>query len=132
MGEYWEIPKRDVRLMDLIATGSYCEVWRGRMRKHSDSTDVLRVAVKKILGMLKYFTFCYHHMSDLIFWINILNQFLINPSLDLNNVQENLIYVNIDCKHTFNMQYIYLHEVYGHKKIRVILYQRIKVHFCFK
>ena len=101
MGEYWEIPKRDVRLMDLKATGSYCEVWRGRMRKHSDSTDVLRVAVKKILGMLKYFTFCYHHMSDLIFWINILNQFLINPSLDLNNVQENLIYVNIDCKQSY-------------------------------
>eukprot|EP00105_Crassostrea_gigas_P000843 XP_011412798.2 PREDICTED: tyrosine kinase receptor Cad96Ca [Crassostrea gigas] len=35
--------------MDLIATGSYCEVWRGRMRKHSDSTDVLRVAIKKML-----------------------------------------------------------------------------------
>lgn len=49
LGEYWEIPKRDVRLMDLIATGSYCEVWRGRMRKHSDSTDVLRVAIKKML-----------------------------------------------------------------------------------
>ncbi|XP_056012377.1 fibroblast growth factor receptor 3-like isoform X3 [Ostrea edulis] len=49
LGQYWEIPKRDVRLMDLIATGSYCEVWRGRMRKHSDSTDVLRVAIKKML-----------------------------------------------------------------------------------
>lgn len=38
--------------MDLIATGSYCEVWRGRMRKHSDSTDVLRVAIKKMLGTI--------------------------------------------------------------------------------
>ncbi|KAK3107410.1 hypothetical protein FSP39_013946 [Pinctada imbricata] len=49
MRQYWEIPRKDVRLMDVLATGSYCEVWRAKMKKNSDSKDITKVAVKKVL-----------------------------------------------------------------------------------
>ena len=52
MKQYWEVARKDVRLLDVLATGSYSEVWRGRMRKNPDANDVVKVAIKKMMGRM--------------------------------------------------------------------------------
>ncbi|BFZ25634.1 hypothetical protein BsWGS_28674 [Bradybaena similaris] len=46
----WEIPRKDVRLLEQIGQGAFVEVWKGRMRRSPGSTDVMRVIIKKLQG----------------------------------------------------------------------------------
>ncbi|GFN86164.1 fibroblast growth factor receptor [Plakobranchus ocellatus] len=46
----WEIPRKDVRLLEQIAQGAFVEVWKGRMRRSPGSTEVMRVIIKKLQG----------------------------------------------------------------------------------
>ncbi|XP_046374882.1 fibroblast growth factor receptor homolog 1-like isoform X1 [Haliotis rufescens] len=46
----WEIPRRDIRLVEQIGKGSYVEVWKGRMRKQPGTNDIMRVAIKKLIS----------------------------------------------------------------------------------
>ncbi|CAL1543239.1 unnamed protein product [Lymnaea stagnalis] len=46
----WEIPRKDVRLLEQIAQGAFVQVWKGRMRRSPGSTDVMRVIIKKLQG----------------------------------------------------------------------------------
>ncbi|KAL5020540.1 hypothetical protein ScPMuIL_003432 [Solemya velum] len=47
---HWEIARRDIRLTELKAKGSYVEVWRGRMRKFPNKREIMKIAIKKIVG----------------------------------------------------------------------------------
>ncbi|XP_055958744.1 myoblast growth factor receptor egl-15 isoform X5 [Patella vulgata] len=44
----WEIPRRDIRLVEQIGKGSYVEIWKGRMRKTPSSNEIVRVCIKKL------------------------------------------------------------------------------------
>lgn len=46
----WEIPRKDVRLLEQIGQGAFVQVWKGRMRRSPGSTDVMRVIIKKLQG----------------------------------------------------------------------------------
>ncbi|XP_055866461.1 myoblast growth factor receptor egl-15-like isoform X2 [Biomphalaria glabrata] len=46
----WEIPRKDVRLLEQIGQGVFVQVWKGRMRRSPGSTDVMRVIIKKLQG----------------------------------------------------------------------------------
>ncbi|GFS10415.1 tyrosine kinase receptor Cad96Ca [Elysia marginata] len=46
----WEIPRKDVRLLEQIGQGAFVEVWKGRMRRSPGSTEVMRVIIKKLQG----------------------------------------------------------------------------------
>lgn len=46
----WEIPRKDVRLLEQIGQGAFVEVWKGHMRRSPGSTDVMRVIIKKLQG----------------------------------------------------------------------------------
>jgi len=48
--QQWEIPRKDVRCTERIAKGSFVEVWQGKMRKYPRRNDIMKVAVKKIIG----------------------------------------------------------------------------------
>ncbi|KAL4228426.1 hypothetical protein ACF0H5_011473 [Mactra antiquata] len=48
--QQWEIARKDVRLVELIAKGSYVEVWRGRMRKYPRRNEIMKVAIKRIMS----------------------------------------------------------------------------------
>lgn len=50
MKQQWEIPRKDVRCTDRIAKGTFVEVWQGKMRKYPRRNDIMKVAVKKIMG----------------------------------------------------------------------------------
>ena len=44
----WEIPRKDVRLLEQIGRGSFVEVWKGRMRRTPGTNDIVRIIVKKL------------------------------------------------------------------------------------
>ncbi|KAK7481735.1 hypothetical protein BaRGS_00026983 [Batillaria attramentaria] len=44
----WEIPRKDVRLLEQIGRGSFVEVWKGRMRRTPGTNDIMRIIVKKL------------------------------------------------------------------------------------
>ncbi|XP_005091416.2 tyrosine kinase receptor Cad96Ca [Aplysia californica] len=46
----WEIPRKDVRLLEQVGQGAFVEVWKGRMRRSPGSTEVMRVIIKKLQG----------------------------------------------------------------------------------
>ncbi|XP_053372815.1 fibroblast growth factor receptor-like [Mercenaria mercenaria] len=48
--QQWEIARKDIRLVDLIAKGSFVEVWRGRMRKYPRRNEIMKVAIKRIVS----------------------------------------------------------------------------------
>ena len=48
---YWEIPRKDIRLVDQIATGKFVEVWKGKMKKYPDSNEIQKIAIKKLKGI---------------------------------------------------------------------------------
>lgn len=48
--QQWEIVRKDIHLVDLIAKGSFVEVWQGRMRKYPRRNDIMKVAVKRIVS----------------------------------------------------------------------------------
>ncbi|XP_052824023.1 vascular endothelial growth factor receptor 2 [Octopus bimaculoides] len=54
-GEYsdnrhgWEIPRRFIKLHELIGKGVYTEVWRGKMQKNPAREDMVRVAIKRLM-----------------------------------------------------------------------------------
>ncbi|KAL3885856.1 hypothetical protein ACJMK2_025888, partial [Sinanodonta woodiana] len=45
----WEILRKDIRMVELAARGSYVEVWKGRMRKQPGKEDIIKVAIKKLV-----------------------------------------------------------------------------------
>ncbi|KAK3605453.1 hypothetical protein CHS0354_001421 [Potamilus streckersoni] len=45
----WEILRKDIRMVELNARGSYVEVWKGRMRKQPGKEDIIKVAIKKLV-----------------------------------------------------------------------------------
>ena len=47
--QQWEIARKDVRLVDLVAKGTFVEVWRGRMRKYPRRNEIMKVAIKRIV-----------------------------------------------------------------------------------
>ena len=47
--QQWEIARKDVRLVDLVAKGSFVEIWRGRMRKYPRRNEIMKVAIKRII-----------------------------------------------------------------------------------
>ncbi|XP_076457417.1 uncharacterized protein LOC143291439 isoform X2 [Babylonia areolata] len=44
----WEIPRKDVRLLEQIGRGAFTEVWKGRMRRTPGTNDIIRIVVKKL------------------------------------------------------------------------------------
>ncbi|XP_071175789.1 fibroblast growth factor receptor-like [Mytilus edulis] len=46
---YWEIPRKDIRLVEEIAAGSFVEVWKGKMKKYPNSSEIQKVAIKKLI-----------------------------------------------------------------------------------
>ncbi|KAK7106657.1 hypothetical protein V1264_017886 [Littorina saxatilis] len=44
----WEIPRKDVRLLEQIGRGSFVEVWKGRMRRTPGTNDIMRIIIKKL------------------------------------------------------------------------------------
>ncbi|PVD27091.1 hypothetical protein C0Q70_12242 [Pomacea canaliculata] len=44
----WEIPRKDIRLLEQIGRGSFVEVWKGRMRRTPGTNDIVRIIVKKL------------------------------------------------------------------------------------
>ncbi|XP_052273809.1 fibroblast growth factor receptor 1-like isoform X1 [Dreissena polymorpha] len=48
--QQWEIARKDIGLGDLIAKGTFVEVWQGRMRKFPRGNDILKVAVKRVVA----------------------------------------------------------------------------------
>lgn len=55
MGDYsdtrhgWEVPRRFIKLHDLLGKGIYTEVWKGKMQKHPTRDDMVRVAIKRLM-----------------------------------------------------------------------------------
>ena len=47
--QQWEIARKDIRLVDLVAKGTFVEVWQGRMRKYPRRNDIMKVAIKRIV-----------------------------------------------------------------------------------
>lgn len=47
----WEIPRKDIRLLEQIGRGSFVEVWKGRMRRTPGTNDIMRIIVKKLDGI---------------------------------------------------------------------------------
>ena len=63
----WEIPRRDIRLVEQIGKGSYVEVWKGRMRRQPGTNDIMRVAIKKLICKLSD-KYCYdNHVTGDIY-----------------------------------------------------------------
>ncbi|ESO83329.1 hypothetical protein LOTGIDRAFT_133597 [Lottia gigantea] len=44
----WEVPRRDIRLVEQIGKGSYVEIWKGRIRKSPNTNEIVRVCIKKL------------------------------------------------------------------------------------